>query len=418
MAATWETRVFVTRLGRKLVRPAGLLTQQWFDFQASCPDQDEVSRLRVVQCRGVFYFLDRATCLWKASTVQDLAAIHATRAMATLASGGFMRLVNDKERHYLGSMRGATAVFRHMIPCIQDADFEKRLDDDLELLPFANGVLDLRTGVFRPRRWDDYCTRHTGYDYAKPSEEQRAFVKRFFEQILPVPEERELFLRTIGIALSGQPASKKFLVLQDARDFDSGKSTAVRACEAALGEFVTANAPWVLYARPRATKANAGDGDLLYYAKKRIAVFDELIISSVNATHIKTLTDDTARRNIWKFNANAKKMNISMTEFRWTPLVLVALNKGSLSGVDLTDVEFIERMVPIPFRAKFNTAAAAAGAPLALPNDLSMSTKLSEARMAVMEALLEARARHEADPTAFDRLPQGCMDLRRAMIGV
>jgi hypothetical protein len=144
----------------------------------------------------------------------------------------------DNERRYIGSNQGGKAVFERSINNMWDDGFRALLDAKLDIIPFDNGAYELSSATFRPLRWDDYVVKKIGYDYV-PSEhvpvEHRALVDRFFEQVLPVVDERELVLTMLGSALSGRLDNKKFLVLQDERGGDNGKSMVVRAMEAAFG---------------------------------------------------------------------------------------------------------------------------------------------------------------------------------------
>jgi hypothetical protein len=77
----------------------------------------------------------------------------------------------------------------------------------------------------------------------------------------------------------------------------------------------------------------------------------------------------------------------SMTQFRWSAFVLIACNKGCLPQIDATDTAFLNRMVSVPMRAKFNDAVAAAGdEPHSFPMDVHVQEKLVDVRMAVMHA--------------------------------
>ena len=82
----------------------------------------------------------------------------------------------------------------------------------------------------------------------------------------------------------------------------------------------------------------------------------------------------------------------AMTHFRWSAFVLIACNRGCLPQFDASDIAFVPRMIPVPMRAKFNDAEAAAGVePYSFPVDLNVQEKLSSAKMAVMHVLIAAR---------------------------
>ncbi len=388
------------------------LADAWLTFLKACGPEDEAGRYKVVSIDDKhFYYYSEETGVWLKSSSIDKVSNHMLDGMESVHGGAFMASLSPAERKYLRGTRGGALTLRRALNKITDLHFEKRLDVDTNLLPFSNGVVDLRTGDFRPLRWNDYITATIGYAYEEhPPQEHVELVDKFFAEVLPVPEERELVLRMIGTALLGMPVNKKFLVLQDERGGNNGKSMVIKAFEAAFGAFSMGNQNSFLGASS-SNNANGHESNTLSYRGKRLAIFDETQASmQFDLAKLKNLTGGAPTI------AARAASSAHVTEFQWSAFILIACNQGCLPRVDSTDTAFVNRMVTVPMRAKFNDAEAAAGVKWTYPMDVDMGSKLKAARMATMHVLLQALRRHYAAGNKFDDLPQGCLDLRARIV--
>ena len=106
----------------------------------------------------------------------------------------------------------------------------------------------------------------------------------------------------------------------------------------------------------------------------------------------------------------------SVTEFRWTAFLMIACNKGCLPSIDSSDIAFVNRMVTVPMRSKFNNAASADGVPLSFPIDTGLQEKLRSARDAIMQVLIQAYGRYQDVGNSFGELPASCLELRASII--
>jgi phage/plasmid-associated DNA primase len=90
--------------------------------------------------------------------------------------------------------------------------FENRLDSDVYLLGFENGIYDLSRGEFREGHPDDYVSFSTGNNYVPYNENTEAArdIKRFWSQVHPDPEMREYVLKTIASCLCGHVREERF----------------------------------------------------------------------------------------------------------------------------------------------------------------------------------------------------------------
>lgn len=82
-------------------------------------------------------------------------------------------------------------------------DVTLKLDDKCYLLGFNNVVYDLESGNFRDYKYDDYVSNTTEYDWREPSIEEINTMNQIIEQIMPIEEERLLYLQILATALDG-----------------------------------------------------------------------------------------------------------------------------------------------------------------------------------------------------------------------
>jgi hypothetical protein len=90
-------------------------------------------------------------------------------------------------------------------------NFEETLDKNCGFLSFKNGVMDLKTGIFREGiRWDDFITETIPYDWKSSDPEKVNFLKGILKKILNNNEEHlDYYLSIIGYSLIGKPDLEK-----------------------------------------------------------------------------------------------------------------------------------------------------------------------------------------------------------------
>jgi P4 family phage/plasmid primase-like protien len=90
--------------------------------------------------------------------------------------------------------------------------FESKLDSDINLLGFENGVFDLEQLEFREGRPDDYISFSTGINYVPYVEDHPTVrdIRRFWESVHPDRGIREYVLKTLASCLSGAIREERF----------------------------------------------------------------------------------------------------------------------------------------------------------------------------------------------------------------
>jgi hypothetical protein len=403
-----------------LVRADAELAQAWLAFVATSTTDtssaEDFGVFKMVLDVDEYHFYNRHKGLWKKTKSRDVAANRLLDAMQQFKGGVFFyEHLSAAERRHVSNITDGVNMLRRLLdsPLLDDDNFCSLLDSRYDLLPFNNGVLELSTGVFRPLRWDDYFTRTVGYAFTPRDavdDADKVFISRFYEQVMPVPEEREMFLRYIAAALGGALTMKAFLVLTDERGGNNGKSRVMNLLKVTFGRLCAPTQSGFLYASTTEAGANSHAANDLSYMGKRLALFDE--------------TDATRKLDIGKIKRlsggaptmgarNAKADHV--TEFRWTAFMVIACNQFQFPQINATDEALMERVMPVPMRAKFSDKAVEAGEPHSYPVVLDMDDKLLKARDAHLHYILDALGRYNASTRAIP-LPPGCLRLRAKLL--
>ena len=118
-----------------------------------------------------------------------------------------------------------------------DKKFVEKLDNNIYLLGFNNGVYDFKTRCFRDGMPDDNISLSVGYDY-KTYTMSAPIVQdicRYFETIQQTQEMRDYLLKLISTYLIGSAKDQKFIIWTGSGS--NGKSLTVELIKHALGEY-------------------------------------------------------------------------------------------------------------------------------------------------------------------------------------
>ena len=89
---------------------------------------------------------------------------------------------------------------------------EDPFDRKRHLLPFTNGVMDLRTRNFRPIRKDDYMLISTGREWRPPSRDKVEQARQMFASMLPTEGPRKTLYSMLRGGLSAEPPELFFML--------------------------------------------------------------------------------------------------------------------------------------------------------------------------------------------------------------
>jgi P4 family phage/plasmid primase-like protien len=122
---------------------------------------------------------------------------------AQTALGISLQLRNEPFKNHIIS---ACSVLFH------DKGFYEKLDSNLDLVGFDNGVYDLDKMEFREGLPEDYISFTTGIDYKHYDDNDEVVenVHDFLKQVLPIPAVKKYVLQVMSSMLSGKTGDEKF----------------------------------------------------------------------------------------------------------------------------------------------------------------------------------------------------------------
>ena len=255
------------------------------------------------------------------------------------------RLIIDKIVNNLMNTNFKETLLKECKPLFYDPLFLQKLDSNIFLLGFENGVYDLENGIFRDGRPDDYITFSTKNDYVKWSNKNPFYnhINTFFQQIITNEDVRKYFLLVLSTCVSGETKEEKFYMLTGSGS--NGKSLTMDLMSFALGEYFMA-APITIITRTRGTSGQAAP-EKVRMKGRRCGVFAEAEDSDcINSAVMKEMTggDTQIVRDLFKGSDEMIEFKPQMKYF------LTANNKPEIK--DTTDGAF-RRIRIIDFNSKF-----------------------------------------------------------------
>ena len=230
-------------------------------------------------------------------------------------------------------------------PLFYDTTFEQKLDSNIHLIGFDNGVYDMEQGLFRDGRPDDYITLSTKNDYHKWSE-KNPYNKQlfsFFDQVLPNKKVRTYFLNALCTCLTGETKEEKLYIMTGSGS--NGKSLTMDLMYMALGDYYM-SCPISIITRKRG-QSNETAPEKVRMKGRRCGVFQEADDGEkINVGVMKEFTggDKVLVRDLFK-GAN------EMIEFK--PQMKYFLTCNQLPPVPSNDDGTWRRLRVIEFASKF-----------------------------------------------------------------
>ena len=121
---------------------------------------------------------------------------------------------------------------------------------------------------FRDYQYDDYISTTTGYDWREPTKEEENTMTNLINIIMPIEEERELYLQILSTALDGR-CLEKFIVFNGSGG--NGKGMINDLLLLALGQYALIGNNGILFENSK-TGSNPEKANM---HKKRIVLFRE-----------------------------------------------------------------------------------------------------------------------------------------------
>jgi P4 family phage/plasmid primase-like protien len=242
-----------------------------------------------------------------------------------------------------------------------DPKFEEKLDSNIMLIGFENGVYDLEKGEFREGRPDDYITLSTKNEYHKWNEKNpyNAQIHKFLSQVLPNPDVRSYFVNALASCLAGTTKDEKLFILTGGGS--NGKSLIMDLVFTALGEYYM-SCPISMMTSKRG-KSNETSPEKVRMKGRRCGCFQETDDGEkLNVGIMKEFTggDKVLVRDLFKGSQE-------MLEFK--PQMKYFLTCNQLPEVPSNDDGTWRRLRVIPFVSRFTDKPTK-------PNEYMIDTKL------------------------------------------
>ena len=156
-----------------------------------------------------------------------------------------------------------------------DEEFANKVDENKNLIAFANGVFDTLTFEFRDGKPEDYISFCTNLEYHpdRPHESYPCWqeLNKFLHDVLPDTDVREYFLSYLATSLSGNNEAQKFHILTGTGS--NGKSMLMNLMSTAMGDYAC-KAPISLLTQAR-NKSAAAAPELVRMKGRRFVTMQE-----------------------------------------------------------------------------------------------------------------------------------------------
>lgn len=349
---------------------------------------------------GVWYLFDGVRWVESDVPTELLNAVSATSmtGLLSVVRGVLAKRLNDSsidQDHILVLQKASIALQRTLkseryihnvlkaaARQFEDRGFQARLDVDPKLMAFRNGILDLNrnVAVVRPGRPMDFISRASTMALDFDLHEQSPIVvttRDFLRKLFPDEHLYTFFLQSHCTIFEGINYDKVCKIWEGSSG-SNGKSTLQAVFEAMLGSYsvktttalLTGKKPNAGQANPDLARAGGGVRDL---------VCDEPDSEEkLNPGTVKALTgnDVFAARDLFQKGSSMKEVR---------PTFHLRLIGNLIPECTKIDQAFLERLLPIPFKAEFLT-------PVLLQKRLALATAEEARYLFPVDTSMDARA--------------------------
>jgi putative DNA primase/helicase len=320
-------------------------TATWYEWNGVCWQQDIMNRsLASVEEVALLYLGEYK----KVSVmIADLLAEGAD------AKGDPIKKLQDKQDMLLkrvsqlraaGKRRAACLEFAHTLPANSLAIKGEEFDKQPWLFPCKNGVIDLRTGLLKPGRPDDFLSlaspvEFLGIDYPAPLWEKS------LSEIFNCNAEMVAYVhRLFGYCMTGIVNQKVFPVLYGRTGWN-GRSLIIETINYVMGAMAGSIASEMLLSQKFAKSSSGPSPDIMSLKGIRLSFASEIDENQrFSAAKIKKLT---GKNELVGRHPNDKY------EIRFPPTQKIMIETNIQPSAPANDKSFWERMHLIPFEISF-----------------------------------------------------------------
>lgn len=264
------------------------------------------------------------------------------------STGGFMKDMTQKRysklmsiAEKLGDVGFRNNIIRACANKFYDSGFQKKLDSNVYLVGFLNGVYDLKELCFRDGLPSDYVAKTVGYEWEEYDERDPIFKKinKFFAEVQIDEDMRTYVLTLIAKCLRGVPDTKVHIWTGGG---GNGKSATIDLIKAILGDYFGV-LPVTVLTRKRANASNATP-ELADKYGKRFLVIQEPEHNDV--MYVGQMKEITGKDTI-------QARPLYGDPFEYQPQFVIVLTCNNLPTIPATDNGTWRRLRVVPFESEF-----------------------------------------------------------------
>jgi phage/plasmid-associated DNA primase len=183
-----------------------------------------------------------------------------------------------------------TKVLDQCAMLFHNPEFMSKKDENKNLWCCENGILDLKEGVFRDGKPEDYCTYSCGLYYQEYNENDAEVksINNFFSEVFVNQNLRNYFLDNLCSIMEGGNPNKSFIL--STGDGSNGKSVTYALVRAMCGDYCI-TFPQELFVMGGKNSSGAARPELARVRGRRVAVVNELAkTDKINIRVLKELT--------------------------------------------------------------------------------------------------------------------------------
>ncbi|KAL3137360.1 hypothetical protein ABBQ32_006891 [Trebouxia sp. C0010 RCD-2024] len=198
------------------------------------------------------------------------------------------RMMSNKIANNLRNMSNLSRVVAAITKMMHSSDFLDRLDTNVDLLAFKDGVVHLPTKQFRKGQPQDMLSVSAPHNFPITDATKRAELQSFLSQIKPQDDERDYLMDQFSQCLSGR-VRKQLVHIFAGPLAGNGKSTLLTLIERAFGGYFCTMA--AAYLTQKSAPANNANSIILDCKRARIVGLSEPEEGArFNAANLKALS--------------------------------------------------------------------------------------------------------------------------------
>jgi phage/plasmid-associated DNA primase len=224
-----------------------------------------------------------------------------------------------------------------------DNTFMNKLDTNIYLLGFDNGVYDFNINSFRQGTPEDYVSMSVGYDYTQDTHTQYAsFIQEYFQTVYPDPALRQYNLMTFARQLVGDKGCELFHFHTGSGS--NGKSCLFELLGEILGQYISTFDVSILTINQRSKKSGEADPEKVFWKGVRmlLGMGDPEENDIFHSGILKGIGDKIKARTIFSDN---------YVEF--VPQFKIHVPCNNLPQINGSDTGVQRRIRTVPYHSKF-----------------------------------------------------------------